>query len=892
MKGGNEKIVAAAWVWRGYNDYLEFDSIESHINFYNDIAKETMILDFYLYLGKRLVKQHHVPLVMLGDSQNMPKMLGLPNVTTFAYPINYDGYRDSKKEQRLLAHPSFPLIKLYREKYPASALRPTQSTVLNVADSKAWCDLAIVNKKTWRAMTPSHVVLALCPDEMDKRVNMTYEWWSIIRAAKSIIPLDMIKQYADQVNIYLPDHNGKNILDFALSNKQWDIILLLIQNEVDYKKIIKILFKAFKHKELYIIEQLFEFNKELCYAIYDSNTTLHAAIKADSSKIAIWLIDQGVNIQKENTYGETALHYAADVGSLENINILIKHNIDLNKTDSNGKTALHIALQQGFSDIAKLLISKGADIHKIDAHHNTTLHIAVKKGLVDIVELLIEQGVDIHKEARYNETALHYAAFTGSLEIIHLLIQHNIDINKENAIKETALHIALKNGQADIAKILIDRGANIQNETEHKQTTLHCAVSTGLLEIANFLIKQNIDINKADRNGMTALHIALDEGCDDIAKLLIDQGADIHKVCYLNNTTLHLAAKKGCVDIAEFLFHQGVDIHKVNYYKDTALHCAASAGSLKIVNLLIKQHIDINMVNADGKTALHIALDKGWGDIAKFLIDQGADIHKVDNLNNSTLHLAAKSGLRDIVEILINKSVDIHKVNSDQETALHHAASAGSLEIVNFLIKQNIDINKSDSHGNTALHHAVTSTRLNVVKYLLQQGLNIQMENTRKYTALDLILSEIFCPIEQLVEIAFYLLNCGACTNDPTRQNTIKKHRPALIFLFKQKEYFNDCEQVIIKYIKTGKLPCYLNKEDLLERLAESSEAEKIALNASMQTLLLPQATFICGTGSIASIGTLFAQSEETNHQTEQAQRMEECFKLLNLSIMRMDNVL
>ncbi|XP_066138875.1 acyl-CoA-binding domain-containing protein 6-like [Euwallacea fornicatus] len=74
--------------------------------------------------------------------------------------------------------------------------------------------------------------------------------------------------------------------------------------------------------------------------------------------------------------GMSLIHYAADVGNVELLDLLINEGCDINLQDSEGQTALHYASSCGHAECVLLLLSKGAVFDVKDTDDCTPLDVA------------------------------------------------------------------------------------------------------------------------------------------------------------------------------------------------------------------------------------------------------------------------------------------------------------------------------------------------------------------------------------------------------------------------------------------------------------------------------------------------------------------------------------
>lgn len=125
------------------------------------------------------------------------------------------------------------------------------------------------------------------------------------------------------------------------------------------------------------------------------------------------------------------------------VNLLVEAGVDINWQDSSGETALHIAARFGHDDCARILLQgteeQKADLELVEKNFNwTPLHIAAVDGHLSVAKLLIEAGADVDKIDSSGWTAREHAALRGHLVLADLL--------KENSHMNDAALTAQTNG--------------------------------------------------------------------------------------------------------------------------------------------------------------------------------------------------------------------------------------------------------------------------------------------------------------------------------------------------------------------------------------------------------------------------------------------------------------
>ena len=113
-----------------------------------------------------------------------------------------------------------------------------------------------------------------------------------------------------------------------------------------------------------------------------------------------------------------ALRNAAGEGDLATLKRLVEEGVDLEATDKYGNTALMCAAREGKLDCLALLIAKGANLDAtVDDNKRTALHKAAYCGHTPCVEALLKAGADASLKDRDGETALDRAKLMGHTQV-------------------------------------------------------------------------------------------------------------------------------------------------------------------------------------------------------------------------------------------------------------------------------------------------------------------------------------------------------------------------------------------------------------------------------------------------------------------------------------------
>jgi uncharacterized protein len=192
---------------------------------------------------------------------------------------------------------------------------------------------------------------------------------------------------------------------------------------------------------------------------------------------------------------EEQLIQAAERKDVDTILRLIEEGVDINTQDSDGRTSTMIATYNNDTESAKILIDAGADVNIQDDMKNNPFLYAGAEGYLDILKLTIKAGADPTVTNRYGGTALIPASEHGYVDVINeLLSKTDIDINHVNDLGWTAMleAIILNNGdgkQQQTVQLLIDHGADVNIPDKDNVTPLQHAREKGFKEIEHILVK-------------------------------------------------------------------------------------------------------------------------------------------------------------------------------------------------------------------------------------------------------------------------------------------------------------------------------------------------------------------------------------------------------------------
>jgi ankyrin repeat protein len=196
------------------------------------------------------------------------------------------------------------------------------------------------------------------------------------------------------------------------------------------------------------------------------------ATKNTDHPLWLYLLENGVNYNSQNKYGNTALHVSAYRGKIDVVERLLEKGAKVELQNKSGSTPLHFAALKGEKEITTILLEKGSSLDAKDNEGNTPLHLSILKDHLDVTQKLLEKGADVNAKNDSGITPLHRAVKTGNSNLVHLLIQYQANLTLESKDGDTPLQIARKNQQNQIAKILtMAEAKNVELKMKKQKTS-------------------------------------------------------------------------------------------------------------------------------------------------------------------------------------------------------------------------------------------------------------------------------------------------------------------------------------------------------------------------------------------------------------------------------------
>ncbi|XP_078667387.1 uncharacterized protein LOC144909193 [Branchiostoma floridae x Branchiostoma belcheri] len=347
------------------------------------------------------------------------------------------------------------------------------------------------------------------------------------------------------------------------------------------------------------------------------------------------------------TWGDALLRITAWTGDEDKVKTLLQAGVQVNTENSEGETPLWDAVKGGNPNIVSLLLQEGADTSKVDKNGSSPLAYARRHR--QVCKTLL-QHAEVSRAENYQQNPLWIAIENADAQLLTTLIEEGTDVNKQI-------------GTSGYSPLCLSAEKIMQCEERNSGRTWHDCV-----HVFETLISGGAKINHVgDRYGQTLLMSACTRGCNKTVKLLLNNGADPSQVSlYINyhsytsytRTPLCKAAESGNAEIMSDLIQAGADLNQADKGGRTPLFLAAQSGHTETVRILTQAGADLNQADKGGRTPLFLAAQSGHTETVRILTQAGADLNKADYRGKTPLMVAAESGHGGIVSILKQAEAD------------------------------------------------------------------------------------------------------------------------------------------------------------------------------------------------------------------------------------------
>ncbi len=283
-------------------------------------------------------------------------------------------------------------------------------------------------------------------------------------------------------------------------------------------------------------QQLFQINKE-------GQSLLHLAVLSNNIKVVLYLLNKGLDIDKEDDDGFTPLILAMSHPRYFNtVLLLLDRHASIEHLSHSGNSALSVGIRNNNPEGAKMLIKHGANINIADNAHTplTLTHIALlqypenAQMYRELETLLLTKGAKV--DVTVNSlgwtplcTTVTKIQDKQNREHIRLLLQLGADVNHMDLNGRTPLMLAASMGRLSAVEMLMNNYASTAIIDHFGWSALMFGVYYNHFDVVTFMLDNGVDPNLRSGQGLTALKIAQEHKRHKMIDLLLDYGAMVTK---------------------------------------------------------------------------------------------------------------------------------------------------------------------------------------------------------------------------------------------------------------------------------------------------------------------------------------------------------------------------
>ena len=288
-------------------------------------------------------------------------------------------------------------------------------------------------------------------------------------------------------------------------------------------------------------------------------TVLYPSLSFRDSKRNIaqisFFLDQGVDINAQDDFGNTMLFEACKTSDTEVLELLVSRGADLGLKNDIGDNCLMGACESCRRKCTRWLVEKQMNVNEQNQFGTTALMYAARSSNVEMLEYLLSVGANVEHRDEKGWSAIWYAASCFNDKIFRALCERGADWKGVDDEKLTVLMIACQRARGranrDFVEWLLRNGADETAEDGNGWTAMTHACANGKLEIVRLFKAW-----KGNASGVLGYHMACSHGCLEVVKYLIDEGVGVNAT-FDGLTALHRAKQKNHQKIAQFLEKRG-----------------------------------------------------------------------------------------------------------------------------------------------------------------------------------------------------------------------------------------------------------------------------------------------------------------------------------------------
>jgi len=257
---------------------------------------------------------------------------------------------------------------------------------------------------------------------------------------------------------------------------------------------------------------------------------LHAAIKNSDYDAVIAFLENGLNPNKNSTYG-FPLEIAIRIQNKQIVRTLLEYGATFSCSRSAHKSLAEIS-RQGDLDISKLLLLS-PNFEEFNTVRFIDGCLQDEEIAEDIIWLLIQNCSDLFTEYKRDADTINLltpAVERGDISIILWLIQHGLEMNRPLYCQLMPFFIAVQKNRGDIVKLLYEHGAVLPRSIGGKRDIFRSAFLKRNFDILFILFDMGIQVDATSEPEYgelkTVLILAIESQKIEVISELLVRGAN------------------------------------------------------------------------------------------------------------------------------------------------------------------------------------------------------------------------------------------------------------------------------------------------------------------------------------------------------------------------------
>ena len=490
------------------------------------------------------------------------------------------------------------------------------------------------------------------------------------------------------------------------------------------------------------------------------------------------LIDQGVNLNCTNHYGDTPLILTCWKNQTDDLYDCLQLMTRLPTVHSSTSKSAS-KKRHSHKKFPLKQKTKTVDLNYKDSSGFNALLLLCRYNtdpkLINCISLLLDRGINVNTVNNEGWNCLHflcrYYPHPNLIDIVRLLIDRwKIELNRIvqpdgwNALLFLCRNYAHEN-IVDIVRLMIRRGVDCQLTDKDGWNCLlyvcrYYPNNKNLLDLIRLLLnKGKVDVNNSTHaNGTNALHFLTKRHYTEkgqllpMAQLMIERGIDVSAVsrCSGLNAFLCLSryyTQSDLLDLIRLILGRHADsIHKVDHDDWSALHLLLRFNTdnqqlVDIFRYLIANRISVKLPNKNNSNVIcflfRYSTKPNTLEIARLLIEAGVDVNMKHIFGWNALQILCRhyqdENIIQIVELMIESGADLHSTNVYGSNALmllcRYYSGANLIDVVRIFIERGVDVCAVNNNGWSALlfltFYYTGPNLVEIIRLLLQRNTNV-----------------------------------------------------------------------------------------------------------------------------------------------------------------------